>query len=164
MDVVASYLSSTCDCHWQMAGWPPRLLLSLEWISPRSIIADLHNESFTVDTCSTRYSNDIFCSTYGTYEDQYSKMKRCHCKIINRRVEWYKKYSTTNRTRDQKIFISGTTSVARSVWYENFLVPSEIRSGIFFISRDPEVDNFIITLQFSELEFLYHFGKKLYHI
>ena len=23
----------------------------------------------------------------------------------------------------------------------------------FFISRDPEVDNFIITLQFSELEF-----------
>ena len=78
---------------------------------------------------------------------------RWWCKIINRWVEWYKKYSTTNRTRDQKIFILGTTSVARSVWYEYFLVPSEIRSGIFFISRDPEVDNFIITLQFSELEF-----------
>ena len=80
-------------------------------------------------------------------------MTKCQCKIINRWVEWYKKYSTTNRTRAKKYLYQATTSVARSVWYEYFLVPSEIRSGIFFISRDPEVDNFIITLQFSELEF-----------
>ena len=96
--------------------------------------------------------------SFETYRKVLQSIKK-YCKIINRRVEWYKKYSTTNRTRAKKYLYQATTSVARSVWYEYFLVPSEIRSGIFFISRDPEVDNFIITLQFSELEFLYHFGK-----